>query len=54
MPDLKRAFTGGHSIKVGLIADQTGPLSSWASPMPMSPAWSSIVINEGVVCLVGT
>jgi branched-chain amino acid transport system substrate-binding protein len=27
MPDLKRAHAGGASIKVGVIADQTGPLS---------------------------
>ena len=27
MPDLKRADAGGRSIKVGVIADQTGPLS---------------------------
>jgi branched-chain amino acid transport system substrate-binding protein len=27
MPDLKYAHTGGRSIKVGVIADQTGPLS---------------------------
>jgi branched-chain amino acid transport system substrate-binding protein len=27
MPDFKRAHAGGRSIKVGVIADQTGPLS---------------------------
>jgi branched-chain amino acid transport system substrate-binding protein len=27
MPDIKRADAGGRSIKVGVIADQTGPLS---------------------------